>query len=166
MTFGKMQSIKRKIMTKDIGIIKEKKQLKLLSLPWCKVSELPLANQAIIKQLSEEIFGLWMNPSLDEILLISSLDSSENLINQCKDEIKKRGEFISHAKLNEFKMFPGYEADADIWSLNELIFIIVSDFSGCYIYRGQALTSSEKLKKTNQKNISNDSVIWPLKQHS
>jgi hypothetical protein len=90
--------------------------------------------QEPIKRLGAEVFGAMTDTPIDDIQMVSTVNSPVTEVQALMSWIKHNGTRDDEAVVDFGKIMPGYRAETQVWSVEDYTFLLVRDMQGHYVY--------------------------------
>lgn len=101
---------------------------------WHMVKNLPVYMSSAIRSIGRQVFAPFTKTPIEKIQVLSSLTNSDHELSVIGDWIAKNGRKNDRMTMQFEKVFPGYDAQIDVWQAEGYTFVVVKDFMGKYIY--------------------------------
>lgn len=112
---------------------------------WHMVKNLPGYLSKPIRKMGRQIFDQFTDTPIEQINILANLGGqgpNENReINAVAGIVSKLGTQLHDAELRMEDLIPGYQADIKVYEYQGVVFMLVQDFAGNYIYSWPTETS-------------------------
>ncbi|MTH95215.1 hypothetical protein [Roseibium sp. RKSG952] len=101
---------------------------------WHQVRHLP--NYAVnqIRALGRQVFRQFTDIPVDDIQTVTTLTNDETEVRHLMAWIQRYGQKDDEAVIEFEATIPGYDAEVQLWNVQDYGFLVVKDFGGYYVY--------------------------------